>query len=177
MKGHCLAKIDSKTILASGGNWDNDGLNPDRAWIYVDSTDNDEGTGWTEVPNMKTGRRFHACGILTDQGDGTRLAVVTGAPDPTELWTVGDNNDGSWFDGPELWPRVEKASGITTNDGERFLLVGGIEYDTAGSYTTKIQSLDCIHRECKWTQMDQELKTAMSDPVVSLLPDSMTECN
>jgi hypothetical protein len=62
---------------------------------------------------------------------------------------------------------------LTSPDGQGVILMGGNSY----GYQSSIYKLICDQLECKWSEMEQQLKIPRYDFVAMLIPDTFkTNC-
>jgi hypothetical protein len=67
------------------------------------------------------------------------------------------------------------ASLLPSPDGQGVIVIGGYS-DTDNEYQSSIYKLICDQLECKWSEMEQQLKIARSNFVAMLIPDALTTC-
>ena len=176
---HCLAKTDAYAILVPGLR--EHGVVPSGTWVFSFKTQK-----WKKQKNDLKIRRFrHACGIIQDALYGNIIVVVTGGQilaskytDSTELM---DEKIGVWMDGPKLHGHIYDQTGITSEDGLSFFVVGGREHVMnfkSSKYValTTINRLRCKGMQCEWYEMPQKLKVARAKPAAILIPDHLSPC-
>jgi hypothetical protein len=61
---------------------------------------------------------------------------------------------------------------LTSPDGQGVIVIGGY---SAGDQSS-IYKLICDQLECKWSEMEQQLKIARAYLVAMLIPDALTNC-
>jgi hypothetical protein len=66
------------------------------------------------------------------------------------------------------------ASLLTSPDGQGVIVIGG--YSNGDGYQSSIYKLICDQLECKWSEMEQQLKIARANFVAMLIPDILTNC-
>jgi hypothetical protein len=64
---------------------------------------------------------------------------------------------------------------LTSPDGQGVILIGGWS-DTDNAVQSSIYKLSCDQLECKWSEMEQQLKIARGYLVAMLIPDALTNC-
>jgi hypothetical protein len=64
------------------------------------------------------------------------------------------------------------ASLLPSPDGQGVIVIGG--YSAADQ--SSIYKLICDQLECKWSEMEQQLKIARRSFVAMLIPDALTNC-
>jgi hypothetical protein len=70
---------------------------------------------------------------------------------------------------------LDGASLLPSPDGQGVILIGG--YSAADyEYQSSIYKLICDQLECKWSEMEQQLKIARGYLVAMLIPDTLTNC-
>jgi hypothetical protein len=68
------------------------------------------------------------------------------------------------------------ASLLTSPDGQGVILIGGFSIYSNG-HQSSIYKLICDQLECKWSEMEQQLKIARQLSVAILIPDTFkTNC-
>ncbi len=76
VRSHCLVELDADRIMLIGGVSSSGGETRSKGtWIFHMNT-----LEWTMGPDLRIGRRYHSCGIVRDEDNGTitDLLVVTG---------------------------------------------------------------------------------------------------
>jgi hypothetical protein len=61
---------------------------------------------------------------------------------------------------------------VPSPDGQGVIVIGGYFYGDQSS----MYKLICDQLECKWSEMEQQLKIARSYLVAMLIPDTLTNC-
>ena len=169
MHNHCIVKLKESAAVMIGGSHTRNST-----WIY-----NFEEKSWTEGPSLIRGRRDHVCGLIKDSVLDKEIVIAAsgyeydiGISNSTEIWITGTD---SWVQGPELpMTGVVGASGLVSDDGKHFILVGG-----GGTHYQElfyIYKLQCFNLECKWEKMEQELEVARSHTVAMLIPQEKATC-
>jgi hypothetical protein len=64
------------------------------------------------------------------------------------------------------------ASLLPSPDGQGVIVIGGYSFGDESS----IYKLICDQLECKWSEMEQQLKIARLLSVAMLIPDTLTNC-
>jgi hypothetical protein len=67
------------------------------------------------------------------------------------------------------------ASLLPSPDGQGVILIGG-RSTTDDEYQSSMYKLICDQLECKWSEMEQQLKIARGYFVAMLIPDRLTNC-
>ncbi len=175
---HCLARIDDRTVMLTGGY-----NNGEKSQIFDFDTQL-----WTPGPDFTKYKEGHACAYLIDQTTGQTVIVAAagyGGPE-TELWTPGASNvllslfphlthctshpTGTWISGPDVLQEVYRPSYLTALNGQAFIIVGG-RYSPNDH--VKLQKLECFNLDCNWSIMKQELAVGRQGSVALALPNSM----
>jgi hypothetical protein len=61
---------------------------------------------------------------------------------------------------------------VPSPDGQGVIVIGGY----SDGYQSSMYKLICDQLECKWSEMEQQLKIARSYLVAMLIPDTLTNC-
>ena len=170
VRDHCLAKLNSTHAILIGGNTEDSDYSRSTFILPLGM----EAGGASSGPELLSGRKDHACGIISNQAG--HFAIVAGGYDgnylsSTEIWQVDQDN---WTPGPVLDYKMVDSVGLSTWDGLSFLLIGGV--DQQATFYRTIFKLEQIHQEWIWTRLVQELKTGRSDHTAMLIPDSLANC-
>jgi hypothetical protein len=64
---------------------------------------------------------------------------------------------------------------LPSPDGQGVIVIGGYS-DTDYEYQYSMYKLICDQLECKWSEMEQQLKIARDDFVAMLIPNQLTNC-
>ncbi len=178
---HCMIKVDDSTVIFTGGEqstyWPVFEIKHLNDTHFFNSIN-----GWTIGPQLLVEKNLHACGLFRDRTTCDVIAVVTGGADSitsarTNLLAVNEldptTTSGPWIDGPLLPQGIIAPSGITTQDGKEFLVVGGHPADPYLDWTshTSIYSMSCWNLLCIWSILDQQLTTFRSWGVALLVPE------
>ena len=174
---HCLVRTNTTTVMFIGGSPDPQ----DKTWTYNFER---EDQGWIPGPNLNTGRRRHACGVVKDLADESKTIVIVAAGfndngggnlKSTEYFVLGSHQ---WRKGPDLEYRMVSASGVTTPDGKIFFFVGGENVDESYKKEDRIYKLECRNLECHpWTRVDQKLGVGRKSFLAAFLLNSLLGCN
>ncbi len=186
LQKHCMIKVDESTVIFTGGEHGWTSWDESKPYIMLDThfyTNKNGVHEWTIGPQLPAKKASHACGLIQDQSSCDHIAVVTGGDNfftstTTNLLPVSEPDSATvgppWLTGPLLPQGVASASGITTQDGKEFLVVGGHPADWEIDWTshTSIYSMSCYNLLCFWTTMEQQLATVRSGGVAILVPEN-----
>jgi hypothetical protein len=171
---HCHVLVNATTVLVIGGA--QNGSRPSKSTFYF----NTENEVWTKGPELKKERESHSCGRIRRNSNSQELSIIVagGIVDLNWLSSVEILDPGSneWRKGPELPFGISDAAMVEDQKGGVLLVGGGAEYAN-GQYLDTLFQLPHAGEDATWTHMEQKLKSARSQHVAFLVPDSIAKCS
>ena len=169
---HCLAKINSSTLLSIGGMDGGSVYNAVPNTFFFNGQDNK----WTEGPTLKNARTGLSCGVLnwnnpeTNQMEKVVVAAGGYSTDTVELLFLdGNKNTGSWISGPSLPEAAWLSTMIEFQNS--VILIGG-ELGVDGRHLYQLSSPSGA-----WVEMKQTLKEPRVGHMSFLVPDELVNCH
>jgi len=159
---HCTTKINSKTVILTGG------IDFSRQ-TYILNTALEE--GWTKGPKMHFGRQVHSCGIIRRNSQSSEYdVIVVGGDNGTPMTSVEILNSkvGDWRAGPELPYGIMYASLVTDFRGGVILVGGEAKHE---KHLNTLWRLDHAGKDAFWKLMPQRLKIGRHYQTSFLIPD------
>ncbi len=167
---HCMAKINSTTVISTGGAAD-----PRQTFIFNTAS---EEFGWTNGPNMRFGRQMHSCGRIRRNSKSCDYDVIVvggnNQTHPIASVEILDSQTGDWRAGPELPYEIFAATLVTDSRGG-VILVGG--ESKREKHLNTLWRLEHAGKGAQWELMPQKLKTGRHYQTTFLIPESVgTNC-
>ncbi len=197
---HCSIKINSTTIMVMGGLETPTRVLKGTYYFHLDSASDSSAPKWISGPNLKTQRIEQACGVgrvgtittivITAGGaiNGKGTPIRTKSSEILQLdgegKTIGSGKT-QWDNGPDLPKPLKGAAGVSVENGERFLVIGG-NTSTQSGFQNWILELQCsisgsggkqeLRDACKWITLEQRLQEARTSFAAIYIPPENNFC-
>ncbi len=148
-----------------------------KVWQYNFDTNT-----WNELTSMANGRVGHTCGVVKDRKTDEQILLVAGGSinqvDFVNTIEAYNLDAKFWYQLSKNLPNpLSGASGVTTDNGRSFFVIGGCtKEDGTDIYLKTILRFGCIAGDCQWTKIDRELQEARGNSVAITIPESLGIC-
>ena len=167
LRAHAMVALDDgKFILIGGANCYN--LESSSATFFYENK-----KGWRPGPPLKSGRRLHTAGLLTDRINSKQyIVVVEGMDANTSVEYLEYPGNNSWIKGPNYPCRQSGGTwhhAMVKYNGTDLVVIGG--YNPPTRYSSNCYRLSCENGVFQWEKMEAQLSMPRGAFVAMTIPD------